>query len=164
MKHLKILTVFAAAVFAGAAVVADQKDTSVKEEFHPELIHRPQDVAPPEHIIVPRPAVEARPKGTLLRTAQHRPRHIDTDELLRRKYDLYAGRIVTHSLPGAAGPVSRMAVQEPAKLHTTDGLNFAAIAYWSFISACTVTGLWLLAKVLCNRRRPENVQHGRERC
>ena len=155
MRPTRILTTVSVVLVACAMLRAAPKPEPPKEEFHPELLHRPQDVAPPEQIIVPRPALEARPEGSLIRTAQHQPRRIDTDELLRRKYDLYAGRKVTRSLPGAGGLVSPADVREPAALQTRQGFTLAAVAYWSFIAVCVLAALWLLAKVLRSRTHRE---------
>jgi len=155
MRHVRVLVAAAAVLTACAAVHAAPKTEPPDGEFHPERLHRPQDCAPPEQIIVPRPPLEARPKGSLISTAQHQPRRVDTHELLRRKYDLYAGRQVTHSLPGAGGPVSPAAVETPAGLTPPQGLTLADVAFWSFVAVCALTALWLLAKVVRRRRRPE---------
>lgn len=155
MRRLKTFIAAATALAVCAALAAGEKKKPADEDFHPELIHRPQDLAPPEQFIVPRPPVETRPKGSLLRKAHHQPRRIDTSELLRRKYALYAGEIVSHSLPTPGGPVSPLPPRQAAEFQPKNDRNFAAVAFWAVIAACATAALWFLLKVLRNRRRTE---------
>ena len=146
MRPVTIPVVVAAALAACAALLADEEKKPDEEKFHAERLHRPQDTAPPKQIIVPRPPSDYRPKGSLLATAHHQPRRVDTAELHRRKLNLYAGHIVTHSLPGPGRPVSPVAVTRTPRVETREGPNFAVITYWSFIAVAAFVTLWLLAK------------------
>jgi hypothetical protein len=137
---------------AARARADDAADEPSGDDVPPGVIHRPQDVAPPELIIVPRPPSEYLAPGSLLSTARHEPRQVDTDELLRRKYDLYAGGMVTHSLPGPGGtgsPIVPGGAAEPESRR----LNPAAVTWWTFIAACMGLASWLLAKTIIHNRR-----------
>ena len=117
------------------------------------VIHRPQDVAPPELVIVPRPPEEYLPKGSLLATGARGPRQVDLDELRRRKLDMYAGKASTDSLPLAAGavcPVASLPVPQPVRPPQRD---LAALLYWSVVAGCLLGAAWLFLRVFLNLHR-----------
>jgi len=164
MRHLKIIVPTVAWLVACAVLAADQQAASGEEDVPPGLLHRPQDVAPPELIVVPRDPSEYRPKGGLLSAAQHQPRRVDADELLRRKYDLYDGRVVSQSLSGPGGPVSSLPARQPTGPDAGGNRNLADIGYWSFVAVCALVASWLLTKVILYVRRrqatPDSVPRG----
>ena len=125
--------------------------------IRPGQIHRPQDVAPPELVIVPRCACDYRPPGTLLATALHQAVRVDADELLRRKYDCYDGKLVNSSLPTDAGPVLFVPAGALTENRSTDDRNLAVITWWIFITGCVVTTAWLLTRTFRNWLRPQNL-------
>jgi len=158
MRRLRTPVVVAAALMTCALLLADEEKPPEGEEFHPERLHRPQDTAPPEQVVVPRPPSAYRPKGSLLATAHHQPKRVDTDELRHRKLNLYAGHIVTRSLPAPGDPVFPLSVARAPDVETTRRPNLALIIYWLFIAAATAVTVWLLARAFQQNLR----RHGRD--
>jgi|GEM_PF-5819256 hypothetical protein len=155
MKALSIILAAAGCLLACTVLAAEEQSPADERLVPPAVLHRPQDVAPKEQIIVPRDPMECRPKGGLLAGAQHQPRRVDMDELRKRQLGFFAGRMTTESLPLAGVPVSPP--PPPELPDVTSGTNFAEIAYWSFIAACSFIAAWLLARMVmnaCRRRRP----------
>lgn len=151
MKISEVWVAAAVVVMMSGALAAAPDGKSFEGIVRQGLLHRPQDVAPSEQVIVPRPPEEARPKGSLLATAQHPPRRIDTEELLRRKHGFYEGHVICRSLPGAVGPVSPVAGGRPTDLAVGQGAELGTVVYWLLLAATALGALWLLIKVFLNK-------------
>jgi hypothetical protein len=114
-------------------------------------LHLPQDTAPPEQVIVPRPTVEARPKGSLLAQAEAPARQIDVDELYRRKRLLYGGGGFSDSLPGT-GPEAPLARRRQGAL-TRVSSRWGQLTFWLLVSVAGLTTCVLLIKTAMSRLR-----------
>lgn len=157
MRRVGLPAVTAAMLALCGVLGADEPGESPRNVVPPDRLHRPQDVAPPELVIVPRPPSEYRPEGSLLRTAHHRPRRVDIEELHRRKLDMYAGHVIPHPLPSPSGTVSSVARAKPEALKPGQERNLAGTAWWCLVAGCAVAAFWLFGKVfinLCRGRHP----------
>ena len=151
-KRIVILVLAVCAAAPGLWARGDGKKRDDENELRRELIHRPQDVAPPEQVIVARPYTDYRVEGGLLRQAAHQPRRVDLDELARRKRGLYAGKTYTNRLPALGEADGVIAQQAPIVIR--DGRergSLAVIAYWTVMMACGVAAAWLLMKSVLTR-------------
>jgi hypothetical protein len=121
-------------------------------EVREDLIHRPEDVAPREQVIVPRHYTEYRARGGLLRQAAHKPSQVDTAELRRRKLKMYDGGQLTVGIgetpqaPEQAAPVEAMPARDDG------GFSWAAFVFWGFIGLCFSGALLLITRVIADRR------------
>ena len=146
MRGMHITWVLVVLGAVGGGLFAD--DAPEEERVVPGTLHRPQDQAPAELVIVPRPPEEYLPPGSLLSTGVRAKRPVDLEELHRRKLSMYAGRPETRSLPSTsdapAGPPPLVLADAPL----APGTNFGALVFWSLVSCCVVVTLWLLLRVL----------------
>jgi hypothetical protein len=141
-----------AAVLATAAASFAADNAPAEETVRPELVHRPQDQAPAELIIVPRPPEEYLPEGSLLAAGAREKRQVDLDELRRRKIEMYAGRLETRTLPSASDAPSAgrpLALELPPAPQA----NFGVVVFWSLVAACVAASLWLFLRVALALRR-----------
>ncbi len=151
---IAVLPMVAAVCLLCAPVCADN---SLPDDLrtHKGKIHRPQDTAPDEQIIIPRPAVECRPEGSLLSKAYHNPAKVDTDELHRRKKQFYAGSKINQSLTRPEGYTLMAAPRRntAAPREMDSHLGYAEATFWALVAACALATAWLLAKSFISWRR-----------
>jgi len=140
---------------AAAATCADGGKPSPEDEANRSRLHRPEDTAPPEQIIIPRPYTDYRAKGSMLAKARHQPKRVDVDELRRRRLDMYKGQRTSRTLPGASQSGVPHVAQTPVGVVVEDRVSTAAVAFWSFIAACVLCAAWLITRVVLSRRTAE---------
>jgi len=144
----RVLPALLLLMLLSAALAGDAARVAPADMANRHRLKRPEDIAPPEQIVVPRGASEYRPEGSLLSTAEHRPQQVDLDELHRRKLKLYAGRRVSESLPRADGAQNHAEAQTTSVDVRTEGGTAAAFVFWSFISLCVLLAAWLTTRTL----------------
>jgi hypothetical protein len=158
MRHLGAATfLLVVSALACPALCAEDGGGPGEAVVAPGTLHRPQDVAPQELVIVPRPPEEYLPKGSLLAAGARGPRQVDLDDLRRRMLDMYAGKPATDSLAPVDGAAVAPAPAPPPGRPRDEERGLAALVYWSLIAGCAVSALWLLLKVYLNFRRKRPV-------
>jgi hypothetical protein len=145
MRIALILSGVLMLVFVSAALPADDGGAK-KDDAASGVIHRPQDVAPPDLVIVPRPASDYRPEGSLLSQAAHQPRMVDLDELARRKQAQYAGETFTGELPVPGCAAVASVPPTPMPPQDVEERGMASVFYWSVTGAMVLAAFWLTLK------------------
>ena len=143
-----------ALVAASACPALFAEDAAAPEEQYvpPGRVNRPQDFAPPDLVIVPRPPEEYLPQGSLLAAGAREKRQVDLDELRRRKIAMYAGRLETRTLPSDSdGPSAErpLAIDLPP----APPANLGVVVFWSVVAACIAVSLWLFLRIALAFRR-----------
>lgn len=146
MTGKRLIIVAALLGMLSPALCAEGGAADSADNTPPAHLNRPQDYAPAEMVIVPRPPEEYLPKGSLLSGASREKRLVDVDELRRRKLAMYEGETQTSALPASSGAPTP---SSPKALPATSsaGTEYGAMAFWAFIGACALAAAGLLLHV-----------------
>jgi hypothetical protein len=151
MRSIRLAAMLGAILAAGVLRAEDNVPACGGEPGIPPKLKRPQDFAPPELVVVPRPAEEYLPKKSLLAQGVGGRRPVNAAELHRRQLAMYSGVRQTNSVPGIAGDATGPVVAPVTSLPPAE-FNWGAAAFWGSVGLMVLVALALLTRTLLSFR------------